>query len=305
MLTDLALDVMNVVFVFEVDEPQNLPRYLFSSVRGAWGAALKRISCVSRGRKTCLECPFHWDCAYGYLFETPRPQDSERMKLYPYVPHPFAVAPPYPPPYESPLEIEFTLVGRGIDFFPHVVLAMESTGKKGLGPKRVPMRLASIREEGRELLRKGEILLPLVKSNYEVREAKEVEATFVTPTKLKFCEREVVPHSLEFHIFLRNLLRRVSSLCYFHGGKELEADFKGFIEAAKRIEIGERKLEWVSFRRRSSRTGQAFRLSGFTGKVVFHGDITPFTPFMELGSLVHVGKSTGFGLGKYEWRILA
>ncbi len=40
-------------------------------------------------------------------------------------------------------------------------------------------------------------------------------------------------------------------------------------------------------------------MGGFVGDITFEGDIEPFMPIIKAGEVIHVGKGTGFGLGKY------
>lgn len=42
---------------------------------------------------------------------------------------------------------------------------------------------------------------------------------------------------------------------------------------------------------------------GFTGTLAFKGDITPFTPWLKIGEIIHIGKNTSFGFGKYVTKI--
>ena len=124
---------------------------------------------------------------------------------------------------------------------------------------------------------------------------------FVTPTRLKF-EGTLSP-KLEFHILIRNLLRRISLLSYFHCGEELTLDFKGLIESSKGIEVEKEDLTWFDWERYSNRQETRMKLGGFAGEVTFRGGFDAFMPFLLLGQYIHVGKGTSFGLGKY--RILA
>lgn len=41
-------------------------------------------------------------------------------------------------------------------------------------------------------------------------------------------------------------------------------------------------------------------MGGFVGDMIFEGDIQLFMPLIKAGEVLHVGKGTGFGLGKYE-----
>jgi len=98
---------------------------------------------------------------------------------------------------------------------------------------------------------------------------------------------------------IRNLLRRISLLSYFHCGRELSLDFKGIIEKSQDVVTAKSELSWVDWERYSSRQETKLKMGGFTGPVTFTGEIGPFLPFLLLGQYVHVGKGTSFGLGKY------
>ncbi len=286
---------------FEPEAPERLPSNLLLVFRSALGNALKRISCVSRKRKSCLGCPMALECAYGYLFETPRPYDAKRLKKYPYIGHPFAFLLPYPYEREKPLKVRFTLVGKARKFFPHLILALEGMAKTGLGRRRVPLVLSSVREEGsgKILYEDGRILQPsLVPPPESIQtELNEMEVRFLTPVELKFSRRFVRAEELEFHIVLRNLLRRISLVSYFHADTPLEVDFKEVIKKSQEVKVTSKDLEEVRFKRRSSRTGQTYPLRGIVGSVRFKGNLRPFFELFLLGSYLNIGKKTSFGFG--------
>jgi len=73
-------------------------------------------------------------------------------------------------------------------------------------------------------LMNGKDILEECKKYYGKR---KITLDFVTPTRLKFEEHFI--KDLEFHILIRNLLRRISLLSYFHCNKELRVDFKDLI----------------------------------------------------------------------------
>jgi hypothetical protein len=120
----------------------------------------------------------------------------------------------------------------------------------------------------------------------------------MTPTRLKF-DGKLSP-TLEFHILIRNLLRRISLLYYFHCGEELNLNFKGLIEEAKGVKVQQENLQWFDWERYSNRQETRMMMGGFIGYIVLQGHFEPFMPFLMLGEHIHVGKGTSFGLGKYK-----
>jgi hypothetical protein len=120
---------------------------------------------------------------------------------------------------------------------------------------------------------------------------------FITPTRLVYAE--ALTSTPDFHVLIRTLLRRLSNLAYFHCGAALDLDFRGLIAAAEQVETVESELRWCDWERYSARQDTRMKLGGFVGRVTYRGDLQPFLPLLQLGEIVHVGKGTSFGLGKY------
>jgi CRISPR/Cas system endoribonuclease Cas6 (RAMP superfamily) len=102
-------------------------------------------------------------------------------------------------------------------------------------------------------------------------------------------------------MFIRSLQRRLSLLSYFHcNGDTSGWDFKGVIKQAEDVKVKERRLRWYKWERYSARQDERLKMDGFVGQITFEGDIKPFFPLIKAGEVLHVGKGTGFGLGRYE-----
>lgn len=285
--------------------------------------------------KECRECLLKGKCVYSYVFETPPPIDTLVMRKYEAAPHPFVIEPPsgrksvFKPGEE--LVFGLTLVGRAVDYMPYFIYTFDELGKAGLGADRGKYELKTVRskaqtvkseesgvgsekqghDEGRviyssetKMLTEFDTsVLDLPEGPLQATDAAPERLTlnFLTPTRIAYDGR--LGLGLEFHIFIRNLLRRLSLLSYFHGnGKTLDLDFKGIIEMAKGIRAVDRGLRWYNWARYSGRQERRINMGGFVGKITFEGPLGPFMPFVKAGEVVHVGKGTVFGLGRYETR---
>ena len=121
--------------------------------------------------------------------------------------------------------------------------------------------------------------------------------SFLTPTRLVFDRAlATVP---EFHIVIRNLLRRLSNLAYFHCDGELDLDFRGLVEAAEQVNLVENRTRWHDWERYSARQDAKLKMGGMVGEAVYEGEVEAFATLLALGEVLHVGKGTGMGLGRY------
>src|SRR5689334_3253009 len=71
----------------------SLPPFLGSTLRGAFGHALKEAVCVMPHRD-CDRCILIDKCLYPYLFETIPPPDFVPLRGQKNAPHPFVFIPP-------------------------------------------------------------------------------------------------------------------------------------------------------------------------------------------------------------------
>ena len=330
-------------FRLEAVERLGLPRYKGSTLRGGFGAVFKRTVCFQKEVKTCADCLLKANCPYAYIFETAPPQDAEVLRTYSDVPLPFVIEPPLDTKtvYEPGETLDFglVLVGRAINYLPYFIVVFRELGRVGLGQGRGKYALrevaavqpldgfeetiysaanemvcerdlsvgwAEIKAQSSKLkVQPPTSNLQFPTSNLQPPTSK-LAVNFLTPTRMKHEGRFVVRP--EFHVLVRNILRRVSSLYYFHCGEKWEVDYRGIIEAAKGVELAEARTGWVDWERYSRRQQQRMNLGGLVGQVTYEGDasaelstgLEPFLPLLVLGELVHVGKACVFGNGKYE-----
>jgi CRISPR-associated endoribonuclease Cas6 len=203
------------------------------------------------------------------------------------------------------------LVGKAIDFLPYFIVAFREMGRAGLGRGRSRWHLERVEERAlgaSRLLYNGanedERLLasPTVQRGLNGNETSElgrqVTLRFETPTRLRFDGH--LTDKPEFHVLVRNLLRRLSALATYHCDFTLNLDYRGLIQRAESVATRHADIKWADWERYSARQDARMSLGGFVGTATFQGDLAPFQLFLRLGEVVHVGKGTSFGLGKYR-----
>jgi hypothetical protein len=134
--------------ILRLESAGHLPFYKGSMLRGAFGHAFKKAACVSP-QHSCDRCAVAGTCSYRYVFETPVPENSERMKKYPNAPHPFIIRPvdKGKTDFEKDNRIAFehTLFGeKTISALPYMLRAFELAGENGLGKESISAKVETV-----------------------------------------------------------------------------------------------------------------------------------------------------------------
>jgi hypothetical protein len=309
-------------FVLEAVTPLRLSAFAGATLRGGFGHVFKRTVCLWPPGD-CPRCLLKNTCAYPYIFETAPPPGSEKLRNLEQIPRPFVIEPPttgrglYRP--GERFDFGLVLVGRSLAYLPYFLFTFRELGRAGLGVDRGNFELAEVHTDGLEnpqsiytaaegVLKEAEAAVTvsaLAAQRFAGAPRRQLAVHFQTPARIR--QAGAVQSQVSFQDLIRALLRRLSSLSYFHCGSELALDFKGLIAGAGAWETVESNLRWQGQARFSGRQLQEIDMSGVAGTVVYRGpdgeSLDPYLPLLAAGEWVHVGKGAVMGLGKYrvEW----
>ena len=311
----MIITYQRFVFTLQAKDALVLPPYKGSTFRGGFGHALRRVVCALR-RKECMECLLQPRCVYAYVFETSPSGESHALGMHKYeaIPHPFIIEPPQESlrAYEPGDRLSFglILVGRAVDYLPYFVYAFDELGKSGIGKNKGRFSLLDVTSEGREVYSADDgTLRPPVANRMEFAAQEEQGATdvstvgvrFITPARIVYARR--LTAEITFPVLVTSLLRRLFLLAHFHCGvDEPPWDVGKMIGAAQTVSTEKSDLRWWDWERYSARQDVRMKMGGVVGTVTYGGALGPFIPALQAGEILHVGKGTTFGLGKYELR---
>lgn len=162
------LNLLSLTFRLQARDSAALPPFLGSTLRGAFGTALKKVFCfVPHGE--CARCWFFEACPYQYLFESPnlipKEENHKLLRGQKEVPQPFVLISPIPTKKikkqkvqkelvnfnedyagnhfsrGETLEFSILLMGKATRFWAQVLVAVRLFAANGLGDERIPFLL--------------------------------------------------------------------------------------------------------------------------------------------------------------------
>ena len=279
-----------------------LPQYKGSTFRGVFGHALRKVVCALK-RQECEDCLLKDKCVYAFVFENA------------FI-HPYVIEPPDTSGtnYSKGDELAFNLLlfGKANDYLPYFIYAFDMIGKTGIG-KRINGRAGAFKLESVSAcdqpvysaqdgkMRQHDFANELSLSDFRMKESNalnSLEISLKTPLRLKY--RNHLESVLPFHVLVRAMLRRISSLENSYGTGEPDIDYREMVKLAETVTTSASSLRWFDWKRYSSRQEQSMLMGGITGNVTYSGEIAEFLPLIRFCEKVHLGKQTSFGLGKIE-----
>lgn len=310
----MKITYLKTLFKIKALEELNLPYFKGSTFRGVFGNTFKKIACVLK-TQVCEECILKNSCVYSYIFETPPPSDKTifNMSKYKNIPHPFIIEPPenakkiFAP--EDELIFSLILIGKAKNYLPYFIYTFTECGKKGIGKGRGRFTLKEVLTEKEEKIytdNDHNIKSPTPKE-IEIREdifeaeeeEKELALQLITPIRLR--NNNDLVTKLEFYTLIKALTLRLNLIHFYHcEGLEPNWDYKKILDLAKNVKIIEDKTRWWDWERYSTRQKSKMKLGGLIGTIRYRGKIGLFKDLLEAGEILHIGKNTTFGLGKYK-----
>ena len=149
----------------------------------------------------------------------------------------------------EPFSFSLLLFGRANEYLPYFIYAMDQMGKMGIGKqingKRASFELTEVavdntvvyrKEDGK--IRTGKFVQDLNLSTEppgNSRPFETAEVSLLTPLRLKY--ENHLEAILPFHVLTRAMLRRISSLCQFHGNGEPNLDYRGLVARGRDVDV--------------------------------------------------------------------
>ena len=206
------------------------------------------------------------------------------------------------------LEFNFLLFGDSIVYFNQYLQAFHSLGIQGIGNSRLRFRILRVTNSRRGLLLEGGAFY---KDNFKIGNVgdyvryrlrdldrgKNVLLAFRSPLTLKY--RGIYQNSLEPLPLLAAAERRLYILNCYEGKKEGENFRRIDVESHLPEKLDERvHLERV--KRYSSTQNAKVVFTGIRGSCLLSGADRTALALLAAGELVHIGKNTSFGFGRYR-----
>ena len=251
----------------------NLPPFIGSMLRGAFGASLKDVVCINPSFK-CDGCFGAGNCLYYDFFEAKKRFHSFRLDigLYP-----------------KDLRFGIYLFNEASKKYPYILSALHRMlTQKGLGKDRKKYAIDSITIDGKRVYEAGEFKqMQIEPKNFKIDNfCRKVKLQLVTPLRIKREGRFVKADNLD----MKDILVSIYKKRLFYDGE------------CERIEqfprVSHKALLMIDFTRYSNRQKTKMKIGGIIGEMVVEG-LSPQTyEMLRFGEIAGVGKLGTFGLGK-------
>lgn len=298
----MEIPFIRLRFRAELLEDVYLPRTKTAALRGGMGEMLLRQNCVAD--QNCDKCRFSEVCVVQHTFYTP-------MKKK--------------PPYMTGAEsvgylIECTdgktefkkmdcfyfyliLFGDSIAFFNQYLQAFYQLGMLGLGKYHGRFQITEVcNAKGERIVSRREVDMSRYRIstvNDYVRERKAQliggqkswTLRFLTPLCMK--HRQTFLREFDGEALVKGAARRLQMLNYYIGEEAAAPELDGYPQIVRQTI----RQEYV--KRYSGTQDSRMTLKGITGEAVFERIAEDCLDYLIAGELIHMGKNTSFGFGKY------
>ena len=299
-----ALDVRYVKLKFTVSMANDcvLPKYKASMLRGGIGEMLLRANCIRD--RDCEKCDFESECIVQrtmYSKFNNKPEFVTEGDSIGYVLECEAKK----TEYCSGEQFSFFLIlfGKTIVYFSQYLNAIYALGNYGIGKDNAKYQVVSVQNSyGRHIMDGNNIFMKYYQvenlREYVKRRRNEVAAgdirlIFYSPVSIKY-HGEIL-NEFNADALIQSLARRIYLMDCFEDKDIPRLDLRNI----ERPEIISQNIRHESVPRFSNRKQQKIHMNGISGEIALHGVNKDVLLLLLAGEILHVGKNSSFGFGRY------
>ncbi len=296
---------------FAAVESLALPVFKGSAFRGCFGQALKQQVCRFR-RTPCEQCRLKYDCSFSVLFNSfEKPDENNNEKTAGKMPHPYILSPFHDrrTKYEAgdTFGFELTLIGSANKFSTDVLNALTAMGDIGIGRDKQKFRAVKLEALNSDLeydslgyFSSAQLISSVNLPVFPVADKLIIELQ--TPLRLTKDSKPDfdIPDFFHFIEILTNRLMHLAIL-YCDADKSILTQKEQWLQSADKVVVEMPDREFAKQTRYSGTQKTEMKFDGITGTMHLKGnDLNLWIPLLTMGSWLHTGSTTTFGLGKYN-----
>lgn len=270
----------------ECKEPARLPPFLGSTLHGVVGWALRQQPET-----------------YAYLFENRRLGGGAQDIVNPYIIEPPRTRSVYRP--GEILSFGLILLGDAVQHAESVVQLLAGASPFRLGAERKAFALVDVLqgERYRSVWSAGrwdgEAAAAENLSVHAQREhARWCSVHLTTPLRIR--RGGALVQTIDFGTIIRSITRRIETLTERYGGSVDREAAAAVCERASEVRMISSALHLSEMHRYSTRKRESVDWSGMLGVLVFEGELSPFTPWLQAARILHIGRNSTFGCGQLD-----
>ncbi len=253
--------------------------------------------------RNCSKCMVSDSCGYFQVFESQ--DESKKHEGFFFKPHPYIITPSSQNEFQKGdvLEFSITIFGESIRYMPYFIFSFDLMGKLGFGEKRHKFTLKEVKDfkTGKSVFDGEKIHTSNITQStiqdyatqvciFPSQDTLHYTLTFDTPARFVEDKKDVT--RLTPDILLNSMIRRYKTLHQFYG-EFVESDLE-----LGNLQLAESSQRYESWKRYSNRQGRTLEQGGITGSYALSLTERKLALFLFCMEVLHVGKSTTFGLGK-------
>lgn len=260
-------------------KPEKKPlEFIGSQLRGAFGYALKKVTCINPTFK-CDGCFATSNCLFYEFYEKNNTYHPYRFD--------FELGKDY-------YDFNFYIFNEACNSLPYIISAFhQMLTETGLGIERIKYNKFDMYINDVNCFKDGKLDIPkdYIKTFNVPKRLSEFTIKFITPLRMKKNNRFIRDDSIEVEDILHSIYQRERQL------NGLEHERKQFLT---HIETGKKVMIYKELTRYSNQQNSKMKMGGLVGEMVVKDVDEESYRLLKLGELIGVGKQTVFGLGKIK-----